>query len=110
MADKLDLHLHSVHSDGSMTPEALSAEASRVGAKLIALTDHASIAGLSAMQCAAKARGILTIAGVELECMLTPRCEAHILAYAFDPGAPALVRHIARIERVCEYMGLAMGR
>ena len=98
MTDKLDLHLHSVHSDGSMTPEELSAEASRVGAKLIALTDHASISGLSAMREAAKARGILTIAGVELECMLTPQCEAHILAYAFDPGAIELTRHIKAIS------------
>ncbi len=98
MMDILDLHLHSVHSDGSMTPEELSAEASRVGAKLIALTDHASIAGLPSMLSAAKARGIATIAGVELECMLTPHCEAHILAYAFDPGASALIRHIDAIS------------
>ena len=94
MTDKLDLHLHSVHSDGSMTPEELSAEASRVGAKLIALTDHASIKGLDALFSAAKTHGIATIAGVELEGMLTPGCEAHILAYAFDPGAPVLTRHI----------------
>ncbi len=98
MTDKLDLHLHSVHSDGSMTPEELSAEAFRVGAELIALTDHANISGLGEMLSAAKSRGIATITGVELECMLTPHCEAHILAYAFDPGATPLIRHIETIS------------
>ena len=91
------MHLHSVYSDGSMTPEELSAEASKAGAKLIALTDHTSIFGLCAMREAAKARGIATIAGVELECMLTPQCEAHILAYAFNPGDSALIRHIEAV-------------
>ncbi len=96
--DKLDLHLHSVHSDGAMTPEELSAQAQRVGVKLVALTDHASIAGLEAMQAAAKARGIATIAGVELECMMTPHCEAHVLAYAFDPAAPVLTSYLKTIS------------
>ncbi len=96
--DKLDLHLHSVHSDGTMTPQEISAEAARAGAKLIALTDHSNIDGLAAIKAAAKARGVAAIAGVELEGMLTPHCEAHILAYAFDPGAPELVRHLKTIS------------
>ncbi len=107
MTDKLDLHLHSVHSDGSMTPEELTAEAARVGAKLIALTDHANIGGLSPFREAARALGIATITGVELECMLTPHCEAHILAYGFNPGATALNRHI---EEIAEERALRNGR
>lgn len=100
---KIDLHLHSVHSDGSMTPEQLSAEAAGVGANLISLTDHSTIAGVSSMQSAAKAHGIAVLTGVELEGMLTSQCEAHILAYGFDPSAKALTSHLADMaKRRCQ--------
>ena len=42
----IDLHTHSIASDGSMTPAALARHAKASGLSLFALTDHDTTAGL----------------------------------------------------------------
>ena len=50
----IDLHTHSIFSDGSYTPKELIEEAAQIGLKAIALTDHDSINGCTELQQAAK--------------------------------------------------------
>ena len=45
--NRIDLHTHSVFSDGTLTPEELVALASHSGLKAIALTDHDTVEGVS---------------------------------------------------------------
>ena len=72
-----DLHLHSTHSDGSLTPAALIAEAARLGLS-VALTDHNTVSGVPDFLAEATRAGVSAVAGVELSAMAGPY-ELHIL-------------------------------
>ena len=61
-----DLHNHSTASDGEYTPSKLVLQASDIGLKAIALTDHDSIAGLDEAIETAQRSGIIVIPGIEV--------------------------------------------
>ena len=50
----IDLHVHSLVSDGSYTPHDLARHAKEVGLSVFALTDHDNIAGNEEAAAAAK--------------------------------------------------------
>lgn len=85
----IDLHCHSVFSDGSNTPEELLALAEQGGLTALALTDHDTTAGLARFMAAGADSPVKTIPGIELsaEFGTTP---LHILGYLFDPSDNAL--------------------
>ena len=62
----IDLHLHSTHSDGTLTPAELVSEAKRLGLSAVALTDHNTVSGLPEFLQEAGRRGITAVAGTEL--------------------------------------------
>ena len=63
-----ELHMHSAYSflDGASQPEALVAEAARLGLSGVALTDHDGLYGVVRFAQAARARGLPTVFGAEL--------------------------------------------
>jgi predicted metal-dependent phosphoesterase TrpH len=85
----VDLHLHSTASDGTLGPAALVAHAAAQGVRLMALTDHDTIAGAGAAAAAAAAAGIAFVAGVEISASWRGR-SIHVLGLAIDPGARGL--------------------
>ncbi len=62
----VDLHLHSTASDGMLDPAALVAHVAACGVRLMALTDHDTVAGVEAAATAAREHGIAFVAGVEI--------------------------------------------
>ena len=80
---KVDLHLHSTASDGTLSPGALVRRAAEEGFTALALTDHDTVAGIAEAQAAAREAGIRLIPGVELSC--GAQKEIHILGYGIDP-------------------------
>ncbi len=86
---RLDLHLHSSASDGSLDPVAVVAAAVAGRLDVIALTDHDTIAGLPAALAATAGR-IEVIPGVELSTTHRAR-ELHILGYDIDPESAELL-------------------
>jgi predicted metal-dependent phosphoesterase TrpH len=50
----VDLHLHSTASDGKLEPAELVAHVAACGVKLMALTDHDTVAGVAAAADAAR--------------------------------------------------------
>ncbi len=90
----VDLHLHSNASDGVLDPAALVAHVAGHGVRLMALTDHDTVAGIEAATEAARTHGIGFVAGVELSVTWRGRA-LHVLGLAIDPLAPALVRGLA---------------
>lgn len=60
-----DLHVHSVFSDGSETPEYLVEQAEKLGLSAIALCDHNTIAGLPDFLAAAKGKQVRAVPGIE---------------------------------------------
>ena len=90
----VNLHCHTIFSDGEQTPEALAANLAAAGVRYAALTDHDSLEGLPRFQEALKKRGMAYLPGVELTTQFHGR-EAHLLGYGFDPRAPRTGRHPA---------------
>lgn len=60
------------------------------GVKLVALTDHDSVAGVAEAQAAAETLGIACISGVEISSLHEEAADLHILGYLVDTGNPAL--------------------
>jgi predicted metal-dependent phosphoesterase TrpH len=88
---KLDLHLHSSASDGSLSPSALAWAARAGGLDVIALTDHDPCAGIGPALATLPDK-LHLIPGVELSTTLAG-AELHILGYFIDPTHDELVRH-----------------
>jgi hypothetical protein len=80
----VDLHLHSVFSDGSDTPEQIAAQAAAVGLTAIALTDHDILDGIPRAAAAAAAHNIEFIGGTELSVMWRDQ-SMHMLVYFLEP-------------------------
>lgn len=90
---KADLHCHSFFSDGGQSPEELVERALAAHIRLLALTDHDTIAGLSRLHDAAKGCPIQIINGVELSVRWKLQ-DIHILGLHIDalhPGFNALL-------------------
>jgi predicted metal-dependent phosphoesterase TrpH len=86
-----NFHLHTVFSDGKLTPSDVVKQALEIGIKGFAITDHHSIAGYQQAQMylqQLKNSAPLLWTGVEITSKLK-NIDVHILGYAFD------VRHSA---------------
>ena len=82
----IDLHSHTVYSDGSTTPAELVARANLAGAAAIAITDHDTIGGLREGRDAAARCGIEFIDGIEISAEYSPGT-MHILGYFIDAAS-----------------------
>ena len=92
-----DLHLHSVHSDGTEAPAQVMAAAHRHGLRTAALTDHDTTTGWADAAEAASSLGITFIPGMELSAKHQWR-SIHVLAYLVDPDDPGLRAMTDRIR------------
>ncbi len=86
----VDLHVHSVCSDGTCTPAQLMEEAHRLRLKALALTDHDTTAGILPAFSAAKAGGPELIPGIEMSCLYQGK-DIHIVGLFIDPAHPSLL-------------------
>lgn len=83
----IDLHAHSIFSDGTDTPERLAALADEAGLRALALTDHDTLEGLDRfLACQSGTRAEL-VPGVELSCRYLGRV-LHVLGLFIDPWDP----------------------
>lgn len=94
---RIDLHTHSVVSDGTDTPAELVANAVAVGLGAVALTDHDTFEGLAEAQQAGERLGIEVVPGMELSCSRGGQ-SVHLLAYGADPTDPALAEEMVRVR------------
>ncbi|ALG06708.1 PHP domain-containing protein [Kibdelosporangium phytohabitans] len=97
----IDLHTHSSVSDGTDTPTELVTTAAEAGLSVVALTDHDTTAGW-VEAAAALPDGLSLVRGAELSCE-SPNgrggtATVHLLAYLFDPDAPAIVAEQSRLR------------
>ena len=74
----IDLHLHSTHSDGTLTPAAIIIEAKRLGLSAVALTDHNTVSGIPDFLEEAHQHGVTAVAGTELSTVYEDK-EFHLL-------------------------------
>ena len=98
----VDLHSHSYHSDGVLSPAALVVRAHEQGVNVLALTDHDEIKGLAEAREAADSRGLTLINGVEISCTWGRNQTIHIVGLNIDPLNRTLVNGLQknREERI----------
>lgn len=102
MEKYIDLHTHSLKSDGSMTPAEVVQEAKKAGLSAIALSDHDTVDGLPEAIEEGKKIGIEVVPAIEFS--VQSKTETHILGYYIDyenPGLKKILEEVVdlRIER-----------
>lgn len=98
MEKYIDLHTHSIYSDGSMTPAELVRHAKDEGLSAIALSDHDSIGGVAEAVEEGKRIGIEVIPAIELSAEADT--ETHILGYYIDINNPSLLEKLEYVRQV----------
>jgi hypothetical protein len=99
-----DLHLHSVFSDGTSTPEELIEQARKSGLSTISIVDHDTVLALDPADAAGKEKNIEVLSGIELTAEYEG-LEIHILGYLIDYKNKQLLDKLEflkknRIERI----------
>ncbi len=82
---RVDLHCHSIYSDGTLAPRDIAEHLAANGVTAAALTDHDSIDGLAEFSRTLARRGVAHITGVEITATCRGK-EAHLLGFGFDPA------------------------
>ena len=100
----IDLHTHTTASDGRCSPAELVARAAAAGIRVLAVTDHDTVAGCEAAEAASSAAGIEFVNGVEITA-IRDGGDVHVLGYFIDRHSPSLLAFLAtqrqrRIDRV----------
>jgi predicted metal-dependent phosphoesterase TrpH len=94
---RLDLHLHSTASDGSVSPTEVVRRAGEGRLDVVALADHDTTAGVPEARRAAASIPIEVIPALEMSSTWDGR-DLHILGYFVDIDAPVLRSHGRRAE------------
>ncbi|MPZ87074.1 MAG: PHP domain-containing protein [Nitriliruptorales bacterium] len=93
----VDLHTHTIRSDGTTTPTRNVEFAAAAGLRGLALTDHDTVAGWEEAAAACERYGLRFVPGVELSTE-DFGTSVHILGYWVDPQDPRLVEECARLR------------
>jgi len=93
----IDLHTHSVFSDGTNTPAELIQMAEDRHLKALALTDHDSVGGIVPLMEAAANSPVEAVPGIELSAACK-RGTMHILGYFIDHTCPVLLEKINKVR------------
>jgi predicted metal-dependent phosphoesterase TrpH len=94
---RLDLHLHTTYSDGSLSPTDVLALAQRAGVIALAITDHDTVDGIPEALDAGRQLGIEVIPGIEISSRYK-NSELHVLGYFLDWKSTDLSRHTAQLQ------------
>jgi predicted metal-dependent phosphoesterase TrpH len=89
----LDLHLHTIYSDGSWKPAELFAYLAAEDFGIVSVTDHDTYAHLAGLRLLGEAHGIQVLGGVEVTSRWRGKI-AHILCYAADFIGDGLARRV----------------
>lgn len=93
MKSLIDLHMHSLASDGEDTTAELWSKIKGLGIRCFALTDHDTVDGVREMEgliAADERADVSFIRGIEFSCF-TPAGKCHILGYGYDMDHPAFL-------------------
>lgn len=94
----IDLHMHSIYSDGELIPAELARRARAIGCRAIAITDHVDISNVDAVIgaivrfCDDGDHGLRVLPGVEVT-HVRPRMIAEVVERARKGGAKIIVVH-----------------
>ena len=101
---KIDLHIHTIVSDGTETPEEILRHVKEAGIGLFAVTDHDAVKGCELIRALRAETDPVFLTGIEFSCQ-DREGKYHILGYGFDPKAKPIrqvveLGHRYRMEKV----------
>ena len=106
---KIDLHSHSIYSDGQLTPKELIDRAHNMQVDVLALTDHDTVQGFEELQHyqATQKRQLTLISGVEIS-TAWHGFDIHVLGLNFDLDDSVFLQRLQeqgqrREQRACVY-------
>jgi len=99
MAEYIDLHIHTDHSDGLQTPRQVVDRALELGIKALSVTDHDAVSGYVEAAAYARGKDVELISGIELSASTESEDDIHILGYFFRPDDPSLVETLEKFRR-----------
>jgi len=79
---RADMHMHSIYSDGALTPSVLVKRVKEAGVSLFSVTDHDSMESLQESRAAARREGLAFVSGWEVSSY--SECKVHVLGYACE--------------------------
>ncbi|BCA57016.1 Phosphoesterase [Nitrospira sp. KM1] len=95
---RIDLHLHTTHSDGSLPPVQVVLLAQKARVTALAITDHDITSGIPEAMTAGAALGVEVIPGVEIS-SFDGQNELHILGYCMDWKDEQFNRRLATLRQ-----------
>ena len=94
----VDLHAHTLASDGSDTSAELVATAARAGVEVLAVTDHDTVEGVEAALDAGPGLGVEVLPGCEITGEVGGRV-VHLLAYGEGLLRPGAIDRVVAVRR-----------
>ena len=94
---RIDLHLHTTHSDGSFSTGEVMAFAKQAGLAALAITDHDIVEGIPEAMAIGKELGIEVVPGVEISSRFG-ETELHILGYFLNWTDPLLAQRLRTLR------------
>lgn len=88
---RVDLHTHTIASDGCWTPAELVEEVKKAGIGLFAAADHDTIGSIKELDALAFKDGLGFVSAVELTAKLGDKI-CHIIGYGIDPDEPGIIK------------------
>jgi 3',5'-nucleoside bisphosphate phosphatase len=93
----IDLHVHSLFSDGTFTPREAVSLAKERGLSTMALTDHDTVNGLDEAFSAGDELGVEIVPGIEFSTVYEGN-GVHVLCYFMDAENPELAAELQRLQ------------
>lgn len=94
---RIDLHAHTEHSDGTLSPRELVERARDVGLSALAVTDHDTTSALAEARATGEELGVEILDGCEITAQ-SPSGIVHVLAYGFDEQDDGFQALLARVR------------
>jgi hypothetical protein len=94
----VDLHTHSVYSDGADSPSRLIEMAAASGLTGFALTDHDTVEGVAEVLRLGSKHGLMVLSGIEVSARHGGAC-IHILGYGVDLEHPVLTLALSALQQ-----------
>lgn len=98
-----DLHIHSIYSDGTLSPAEIVNTARANGVGLISVCDHNEVRGTLETARLARDAGLRYVSGVEIDAIFAG-VDLHILCYGARLDEPALLARIRHARRMLDGM------
>jgi predicted metal-dependent phosphoesterase TrpH len=97
-ANAIDLHTHTLASDGADTPLELVEAAAKAGIEVLAVTDHDTVEGVPPAREAARGLGVELLPGCEITAEVAGRV-VHLLAYGEGLLRPGAIDRVVAVRR-----------